>query len=723
MYKNLNMKLLIIAGIVLAACFLAFPLNQKINLGLDLQGGMHLLLRVDTSKLSDDAKKDAAERALEVIRNRIDEFGVKEPSIQRQGENEIVVQLPGITERGRAIELIGKTALLEFKLVNNDPNLLQQALAGQVPENCELKTLEDEQILLEKEAVLTGDALVNATVSFDQSRFNEPLVALNFSTQGAKKFADLTTNNVGRRLAIVLDGKVQSAPRINEPIPSGEAVITGRFTNQEAGDLAIVLRVGALPAPIYIEEERTIGPLLGRDSIAAGIRSTVVGSLLVFLFMVVYYMIAGFIANIALILNLLIILAGLSLLHSTLTLPGIAGIALTLGMAVDANVLINERIKEELALGKALPVAIASGYHRALSAIVDSNVTTLIAAFLLFQFGTGPIRGFAVTLSIGLLASLFTAIVVTRAIFELLIKFKLLTFLPMLRLIKQPKFDYIKFRYVFFVISFLVIGLGLFSYFIKGGRAYGVDFSGGQLQEYRFKSAPSVDAVRSALRELNLSDAVIQQFSSNPQQIVIRTKEDSLQKVSDKFKQDFTDNPFELVKVEQVGPIAGKILQQKALKAIIFSLLGILVYVGFRFKHFDFAAAGIIALLHDILVALGLCALTGRVIDLLIVTGLLTIAGYSINDTIVIYDRMREILRTSRKLSIREVINLSVNQTMSRTLLTTLATLFVVVSLFLFGGEVLNGFAFCLLVGFISGTYSTVFIASPLVLILSKIKK
>ncbi len=723
MYKNLNLKLLAIILIVLICCWLSFPLANKINLGLDLKGGMHLLMRVDTSKLTEDAKKDAAERALEVIRNRIDEFGVKEPFIQRQGENEIVIQLPGITERSRALDLIGKTALLEFKLVNNDPNLLKQALAGQVPENYELKPLEEEQVLVEKNPVLTGDALVDASVRFDQSRFNEPIVSLKFSPKGAKDFSEVTANNVGRRLAIVLDGKVQSAPRINEPIPSGEAVITGRFSQQEASDLAIVLRVGALPAPIYIEEERTIGPLLGQDSINSGVRATLIGASFVFTFMIIYYFLAGFIANIALILNLLIITAGLSILHSTLTLPGLAGIALTLGMAVDANVLINERIKEELGLGKALPIAISSGYHRAFSAIIDSNMTTIFAAFLLFQFGTGPIRGFAVTLTIGLAASLFTSVFVTRAVFELLLKFRILKSLPMLRLIKQPNFDYIKLRYVFFAVSSLFILVSIFSFLIKPKTAFGVDFSGGQVQEYRFKNPPSVDKIRSSLREINFGDATIQQFSSNPNQIIVRTKEDSLEKVSQEFKKTLSDNPFEIVRVEKVGPIAGKLLQKKAIMAIVFSLLGILVYIGFRFKRFDFGFAGVVALLHDCLVAFGLTILSGRSVDLLVVTALLTIAGYSINDTIVIYDRIRELSRSARKLQFKDIINAAVNQTMSRTILTTLVTLFVVVSLFLFGGEVLNSFAFCMLVGFISGTYSTVFIASPLVLMFTKIKR
>jgi SecD/SecF fusion protein len=390
---------------------------------------------------------------------------------------------------------------------------------------------------------------------------------------------------------------------------------------------------------------------------------------------------------------------------------------------VDANVLINERIREELGLGRPLATAIANGYHRALSAIVDSNVTTLIAAFLLFQFGTGPIRGFAVTLTMGILASLFTAVVMTRTIFEFLLKYKILKKLTMFQFFKHTKFDYIKYRKFFFIVSLVVIISGSLLFAAKKDLAFGVDFAGGQLQEYKFKNTPKVEEVRAALRQISLGDAVIQQFKSNPDQIIIRTKEDTAAKVSDKFKEAFSDNPFEVIKIEKVGPIAGKILKEKAAYAIILSLLGILVYVWIRFKRIDFAIAGVVALLHDIIVAMVFTVASGRPLDLLIVTGLLTIAGYSINDTIVIFDRVRELSRSVRKVTLAEVINLSVNQTLSRTILTTVCTLFVVLSLLWFGGEVLNGFAFCLLVGFISGTYSTVFIASPLVLMLSKSRK
>ncbi|MEK6715115.1 MAG: protein translocase subunit SecD [Candidatus Omnitrophota bacterium] len=721
MNKKLFWKIVSISLLILVSIWYAFPLEKRINLGLDLQGGMHLVLKVDTSKLPKEAKPGAQERALEVIRNRIDLFGVKEPTIHLQGEDEIVVQLPGLTDRNRALELIGKTALLEFKLVSDNAEDFKAALEGNTPEGYELKYVEndkDQPILLKKAAELAGDTLINADVQFDQSGFGEPQVGIEFNAEGAKKFSEITQSNVGKRLAIVLDEKILSAPRINEHIPSGKAVITGRFTPDEAKDLAIQLKAGALPAPLYIEEERTVGPLLGQDSIKKGVFASIVGTAGVFIFMAVYYLLAGVIADFALLLNFLFILAGLSLFGATLTLPGIAGIVLTLGMAVDANVLINERIREELRLARPLRMAISNGYDKAFSAIFDSNFTTLIAAFLLFQFGTGPIRGFAVTLSIGLLASMFTAIVVTRTIFELLLAAKILKTLPMLRFMKEnTRIDFIGRRKIFFTLSVIIIALGLGLFISKGRAMYGIDFVGGQVQEYSLSPAVTTEEIRASLKEIGLAEAVIQQVKDSPNVVIIRTQADASQAVEKKLKERFPERKIDILRIEKVGPAVGKQLKAKAALALLYSLLGILVYIGLRFKRFDFAFAGIVALFHDILIALGFMAFGRREVDLLIITALLTIAGYSINDTIVIYDRIRELMRLGRKLSFADAINLAVNQCLSRTILTSAVTLFVVIALFVFGGEILSNFAYCLLVGFLSGVYSTVYIASPLVLL------
>ena len=729
MERKLLYKILLILGVLGLCTYYTFPLDKRINLGLDLQGGMHLLLKVDTSHLVGQAKLDACDRATEVIRNRIDAFGVRETSIQKQGEDEIVVQLPGVTDRERAIDLIGKTAMLEFKVVANDAEKLKEAIAGTVPEGFELKYTSDENepLLLEKQAVLVGDALTNAAVRFDQSQFNEPIVSLQFNASGAKKFAQVTASNVGKRLAIVLDGKIQSAPRIREAIPSGEAVITGRFDAQTAQDLALVLRVGALPAPMHIEEERTVGPLLGQDSINKGVKASVIGLVFVLIFMAAYYLLSGIIADIALLFNFFMITGALGLLPSifpgisaTLTLPGIAGVALSLGMAVDANVLINERIREELHSGKALRTAIKLGYDRAFTAIFDSHLTNLIAAYLLFQFGTGPIRGFAVTLTIGIISSLFTSIVVTHTILDVLLNAGIVKSLPMLHMLKETKIDFINKRRICYALSLIITIVGLTSFLMKGHKAYGIDFSGGQLQEYSFKTVPKIDTIRQALKDLNLGETTIQQFKENPRVVLIRTTQNKSTELSAKLKEIFPNEDIQMLKIEHVGPIAGQHLKYKAFSAILWSMIGILIYIAFRFKHFEFALAGVIALLHDVLVALGALSLTGRQIDLLSVTAFLTIAGYSISDTIVVYDRVRENARLNRKLGLKELINLSVNQTLSRTIITTGVTLLTVLAIFLYGGEVLSNFSFALLIGFFCGAYSTVFIASPLVVAWSR---
>ncbi|MFC1807732.1 protein translocase subunit SecD [Candidatus Omnitrophota bacterium] len=735
MQKNLKWKLILIIAILGLTAWSAWPplslkdgegkvlKEGRINLGLDLQGGMHLVLKVDTSKLSEEEAKDAPERALEIIRNRVDEFGTSEVSIQRQGLDEIVIQLPGVTDRDRAIELIGQTALLEFKLVSDDAELLKQALDGDVPEGYEIKDSEDGQkLLLEKEADVTGAFLVNAVVKFDNSAFNQPIVGINFNKEGAKKFSKLTGENVDKRLAIVLDGKVKSAPVINERIPSGEGIIQGRFSPEEANDLAIILRAGSLPAPVIIEEERTVGPLLGRDSITAGIRAIIIGAILVFLFMLIYYLLAGAVAVFALLLNFVIVLGVMGYFHFTMTLPGIAGLILTLGMAVDANVLIYERIREELRAGKTVRSAISTGYSKAFSAIIDSNLTTLIAAIFLFQFGTGPIRGFAMTLTIGIFASLFTALVVTRTIFQLLSLNPNFKNIKMLRWIRDTKVDFIGKRKICYGISLIVVCVGMVIFGMRGDKNFGVDFTGGTLQQFQFKNPIDIANVRDTIGALGLRGTSIQRLSGN-REVLIRTTEDTKGTIRNKLKESFMGNDFEIMRIEKVGPSVGKLLRKNAMRALLLGLFGILIYIGFRFHHWEYGLAGVIALFHDVLVVVGAMALTGREFDLTVVAAILTIAGYSINDTVVIYDRIRENMRLLRKVKFNDLINISINQTLARTVFTTLTTLFTAIALFCWGGVVLNNFAFCLIVGFISGIYSTIFIASPLLIIWNKGKR
>ncbi len=511
--KNFSWKQILVFVVIVTAIIYILPSwkpalwpHKQINLGLDLQGGMHLLLEVDTekalestverisqeirellkkerirnvaidrvegTKISIQIKKEeniekvkalldndfrdlrelsdrtvngiqtllmdipdsdreqieklAVDQALETIRNRIDQFGVSEPDIRRQGLNRILIQLPGIKDTQRAKDLIGKTALLEFKLVD-DTQSIEGALKGNIPPGREVLYQIDEDpetqrttkrpYLLKKRTLLTGAHLTEARVEIS-NQFNEPYVSITFDKKGARIFERITGDNVNKQLAIVLDNTVYSAPVIQDKIAGGQARITGRFTTDEARDLAIVLRAGALPAPVNILEERTVGPSLGADSIRKGLLSMCIGGLLVVIFMVIYYKTSGLIADLALLLNILLIGAGLAAFGATLTLPGIAGIILTIGMAVDANVIIFERIREEIAIGRTPRASIDAGYDRATLTILDANVTTLIAAVVLFQFGTGPVKGFAVTLSLGVIASMFTALILSRMIFD-----------------------------------------------------------------------------------------------------------------------------------------------------------------------------------------------------------------------------------------------------------------------------------------------------------------
>jgi len=413
--------MLLVIVLIALSVWAIYPPGEKINLGLDLKGGMHLVLEADTRRLPPgESVKDAVDTALEVIRNRIDQFGVREPTIARQGLTRIVVDLPGIEDPQRAIELIGKTALLEFKLLDEKGDL-NKALEGDIPAGDEiLYDSEGKAYLVKKEALLTGSAIKDARVEINQ--WGQPYVALDFTKEGAEKFADITGKHVGERLAIILDNVVKSAPVIKTRITGGKAVIEGNFTMEEANELRIVLKSGALPIPLNIIQNTTVGPSLGKDSIRKGLLSGIIGLIAVLIFMGVYYKKAGLIADLALILNLLFLMASLAALKATLTLPGIAGIILTIGMSIDANVIIFERIREELKRERAPRSAVDVGYDRALRTILDANITTLITALILFQFGTGPVKGFATTLSIGILASLFTAVVVTRAIFNLLLE-------------------------------------------------------------------------------------------------------------------------------------------------------------------------------------------------------------------------------------------------------------------------------------------------------------
>ena len=703
----------------------------KIKLGLDLQGGTSFLVEMDTSKLSNTNETGSAlSQAIEVLRKRIDVFGVAEPIIQSAGGNRILIQLPGLSQatKDSAKATIQKTAFLEFRVVkddsdeiikNGDPIPYGYVLLKHVDQQAN-GTTRLEQFVVSKnpENGLKGDIIKSAMVV--RGNLGEPQIDFQLTDEGAKRFGQTTRDNVGHRLAIVLDGELYSAPNIQSPIETGNGQITGSYTIEQAMELANVLQ-NPLKAPLKIVYASDVDPTLGKDSIRSGIKAAIYGVVFVSGFMLVYYLFAGLAANVALITNIIILLGVMCSVGTTFTLPGIAGAVLTVGMAVDANVLIYERIREELAKGKSLRGAIDAGYARAFGTIFDSHVTTLISSIILIFMGTGEIKGFGVTLTIGVAASLFTALVVTRLIFNFMVDRNLIKSLHMLHLIRSTKLDFMKVAKPLFIVTWLFVIGSLGFGFTRGEKLFGVDFLGGDSTTYSFTQKLDEQQIRAALTGVGEKDAQIQyqkDVGAGTETLRLTTSSGSVDRVKTAM-QDLPAAHFQLLGSQQVGATLGKEIQQSAIIASLLSLFGILVYVAFRYE-FSFAVAAVVAVLHDVLFAIGAyCianAVSGRQFNATVVAAVLTIIGFSINDKIVIFDRIREQLKLGVRGSFRDIINMSLNQTLSRTIITSGTVFLATLSLFIWGGGVINDFAFTFLVGIIVGTYSSIYIASVIVL-------
>ncbi|MGB7433039.1 MAG: protein translocase subunit SecDF [Ahrensia sp.] len=665
----------------------------------------------------------ALSQTVEVIRGRIDELGTTEPVIQRQGEDRIIVQVPGLDDPQRLKDLIGTTARLTFQMVDVSADV-NEALNTRAPPGTELLYSADDPpipYVVETREIVTGENLEDAQTGFDQNT-NEPVVTFRFDSTGAQRFGRATQENVGRPFAIVLDDQVVSAPRINEPILGGSGQISGNFTVEGANDLAILLRAGALPLTPTFVEERTVGPSLGADSVAAGEIAGLVGALLVLVFMVGAYGFFGIIANAALVINITLILAALSALGATLTLPGIAGIVLTVGMAVDSNVLIFERIREEKLAGRSLIQAIDTGFQRALTTIVDANITTLIAAVILFYLGSGPIRGFAVTLAIGIVTTVFTAYIVTRFIVAVWLRRTKPKELPV-GLVRHFRPDtsiqFMWLRRFAFSISSAVIVASV-ALFATVNMNLGIDFKGGSTIEVQaLEGNADAGEIRAVLSELNLGDVQVQEFGT-PQDILIRVEsqgsgDTAEQSVVAKVRAAL-EADYSIRRVEVVGPTVSGELARAGTIAVLAALFAILVYIWLRFE-WQFALGAIIATTHDVLLTIGMFVVTGLEFNLSSIAAILTIVGYSLNDTVVVYDRVRENLRRYKKMTLVELLDKSMNQTLPRTILTSVTTLLALVALFIFGGEVLQSFVAAMIFGVIVGTYSSVFIAAPVLIL------
>jgi SecD/SecF fusion protein len=727
----------------------------KVRLGLDLQGGTSFLVMMDTSAIlgtntvtgtnatgevmdaaTAEYKRDRAlSQAVEVLRRRVDKFGVSEPIIQPVGKDRILIQLPGLSEedRSRAMTNIQKAAFLEFRLVH--PNSEELIRSGMIEPGYEILKERRKNpngtdsvlpYVVQKRPVrgFTGKYLARAMPDRHQMT-GMPVIRFELNSAGAKLFGEITEQNVGRQLAIVLDGVLYSAPNINEPILGGSGEITGSFSPEQAQELAAVLE-NPLEAPLKIIESREVDPSLGKDSISSGLRAAIIGTVAVALFMIVYYLLSGLIANVALILNIIILLGVMCYVKTTLTLPGIAGIVLTIGMAVDANVLIYERIREELAAGKSIRGAISAGYSKAFGTIFDSNLTTLIASVILIFMGTGPVKGFGVALTIGVSVSMFTALIVTRLIFEFMLDRDWIKRLPMLHIIRGSKIQFMKWSRPAFVASWMLImigiGYGVFRQASGSHPIFGPDFVGGDQQTYAFAQKVDVDKLRSTLGALGIGDATIayqRDIVGQTENLSVTTKFGTAAQVDTALKQAYPDAKFKQLGLSQVGPVVGKEITRTAILASLLAMFGILIYVAFRYE-FTFAIGAVVAIIHDILMTLGLFFLSGRELNAPIVAAILTIIGFSINDTIVIFDRIREDLKLGIRGTFVEIMNQALNQTLSRTIITSGTVFLSTLSLYLFGGGVVNDFAFTFLCGILTGTYSSIYIASALVLWLNK---
>jgi SecD/SecF fusion protein len=722
----------------------------KIKLGLDLQGGTAFVMQMGTNALqaaegsgsstngfvSPEATSGAIAQAVDVLRNRVDQFGVAEPTIQPQGANQILIELPGLSEADKesAKENLERPAFLEFRMVKADSSQIVNPSTGQtlqaIPPGFEVMKLVEthgnakpsvEYLVVRKKAEDNLQGAIVKSARMGRGMVGEPLIEFQLTDQAAKAFAKVTRENIGRRMAIVLDGQLYSAPSINNEI-DGSGEITGSFTVEEAQKLAAVLQ-NPLSAPLSLLYSYDVDPTLGKDSIHSGIQASLWAVILVSAFMLIYYRVAGLTANIALITNIIILLGVMCSVGTTFTLPGIAGVVLTIGMAVDANVLIYERLREELAKGKSLRGAIAAGYARAFGTIFDSHVTTLISSVILIFMGTGEIKGFGVTLTIGVAASLFTALVVTRLIFDFLLDRNWLKSLGMFHLIRATSVNFMAAAKPLFILTWVfAITALLYGGFFRGAQMFGVDFRGGDSTTFTFAQRVDDKDLRAALAGVGLKDVQIQyqkNVSGGAENLRVTSANNTGDEVKQVLEQKFPQAKFSSQGTKSVGATIGADVRNSAIIASLMALFGILVYVAFRYE-FSFAVGAIVAVIHDVLLTVGcFCianGISGRQFNTTVVAAVLTIIGFSINDKVVIFDRIREDLKLGMRGTFNEIINAALNQTLSRTIITSGTVFLATGSLYIFGGGAINDFAFTFLIGIVTGTYSSIYIASAFVL-------
>jgi SecD/SecF fusion protein len=686
------------------------PLKDQIKLGLDIEGGVYVVMEAQTD-LTGDELTQLMDQTKAVIEKRVDQMGLVNPIVTIEGQKRIRVELPGAKDAEEAIAQIGKTAQLKFTLADGG-------------------------------FVLDGGSVKNAVTQQDTQKGGYA-VGLEFDSEGAKAFEaatikalsgtvvpSVTENGVlvdSRSIVISLDGKVISAPTVEEVISGGECQITGRYTQEEATNLAALIRGGALPVELQEVTSSVQTATVGLNALEMSIYAGAIGFLIIFLIMFFGYRLMGLAANIALCLYVLLILVTMVLFGSVLTLPGIAGIIVSIGMTVDANIIIFSRIKEEITGGKSIRVAMHTGFKRAMSTIVDSQITTFLAAIILYQVGTSAVKGFALTLMIGIFASVFTAVIVTQLLLALLAdspKFSKLKYFgmhedgtPMFKIKRQ--FNIIKHRKIYYIVSVALITIGLLVGGIRGFN-YGIDFTGGTMMNIDMGKQVASSEIKDVFSEYDVDTNQMQIVYSgeNLETVIIKTRDaidNSVRtQIIDDFQEQFGIAEEDVLGIELFGPAVGKELQANALKAILFSVIGMLLYIRFRFREWKFGAAAILADMHDILLVVAFYAIFQITVNNPFIAGILTVLGYSINDTIVVFDRVRENLRLMKKETTAEILDTSINQTLTRSIMTSTTTVVVMIPLFVLSGPSIREFVMPLMVGVIVGTMSSIFVSSPL---------
>jgi SecD/SecF fusion protein len=688
----------------------------RIQFGLDLAGGVAVTLQVQPKE--GDVAPEMLTKAIQIIHHRIDGLGVVEPQIRAVDKDRIEVQFPGSSNLDIA-ELV-RPARLEFRLVHETSRgSLQPPPPETVPAGYEVLTAEDEDgnnpptyFIVKRLPEMTGDTVERAYVVSDGIGGFQ--VSLGFNAKGSQQFADLTTANVNRLLAIVLDGKLNSAPNINEPIRGGTASISGRFDQREAFELASVLN-NPLDVPLKVLDQTTVGPSLAEDAIASGKTATLIAIAAVAAFMLFVYNAGGVIALLSLAVNVLLILGAMAMLGATMTLPGLAGIVLTIGMAVDANILIFERIREELAEGKSLVSSNQSGFTKALTTILDAHLVQLIICAVMIKFGAGPIKGFGWTLCIGVLSTLFSVLITGHLLMEMALESGVLKRLVMRTVLKDFRLDFVKLGRPAIIGSSLLVVLGFGYALMQGNAVFGRDFKGGDEVVVQFQQSPGAAKIREAARTANLADIGVAPVGTKEGAEVFKleTAEGKGKDLLAALQTTFPASGLKLVGESHVGQIIGKEILWNALKAVGISMVVILLYIAFRFE-FGFGVSAMFSIFHDILMTIGIFVLAGREFNAPMVAAILCIAGYSINETVVVFDRIREELKNNPTGRLKDVINEAIRKVFARTMKTSTTTFLASAALYLFGSGVLKDIAFTFCVGIITSTFSAIFVAAQI---------